>query len=116
MPNKKQIAPLLAGLCPCGKKIAPISNYYCLKCLAKNGSRAASHRRRKQEQKERLINIVEERGEFGPLEDGYVYYFPLADGGALSAWQLRAIAAELDRRNAGWDGFIKTELAEMKGR
>jgi hypothetical protein len=41
-------------------------------------------------------------------DDGWVVYWPKDSNGALSAWQMRVIAEELDRRNAQWD----TEVAE----
>ncbi len=40
--------------------------------------------------------------------DGFFVYYPKAGNGALSAWMLRALAAELDRRNAP----IEAELDE----
>lgn len=51
----------------------------------------------------RLIRLVDERQQIAPLECGYLYYFPDGAHGGLSAWMLRAIAAELDERNRWWD-------------
>jgi len=51
----------------------------------------------KERQSERLIQIIEDRGGFDKLEDGFVYYF--GGSGALDSWALRVIADELDRRN-----------------
>jgi hypothetical protein len=48
--------------------------------------------------------------EYGPLDDGFIYYFP-SKGGALSAEVLRVIADELDRRNKAWDDDIKDYFA-----
>lgn len=59
----------------------------------------------------RLITLAEERGEFLQLEDGYLYYAPSLGNGALSPWMLRAIADELDRRNAPWDEQIQNDPA-----
>lgn len=60
----------------------------------------------------RLLKIVNDRGEFMELEDGYVHWWPSdgTRGGAISAWQLRAIADELDRRNQVWDAVINGTL------
>lgn len=38
--------------------------------------------------------------------DGFVYYWPNGQG-QLSAWMLRALADELDRRNAAWESEIE---------
>lgn len=59
----------------------------------------------------RLIRLVDERKEIAPLEDGYLYYFPDGQHGALSPWMLRAIADELDLRNAPWDEKIRRYFA-----
>jgi hypothetical protein len=58
--------------------------------------------------KARLIGACEKRREFVTFEDGYVYFWP-GNGmhGALPAWALRALADELDRRNAPWDAQIE---------
>jgi hypothetical protein len=55
----------------------------------------------------RMVAMSEERKEFVTLEDGFVYFWP--DGsphGALSPWVLRALADELDKRNAVWQAVI----------
>lgn len=44
-----------------------------------------------------------------PLEDGYVYWGSNGTSGALSAWQLRALADELDKRNKEWDTIIQND-------
>lgn len=51
----------------------------------------------KEGQHERLIRIIEDKGGFDKLEDGFVYY--LGGPGALTSGTLRIIADELDRRN-----------------
>lgn len=51
----------------------------------------------KEGQHERLIRIIEDKGGFDKLEDGFVYYF--GGPGALTSGTLRVIADELDRRN-----------------
>jgi hypothetical protein len=71
------------------------------------------------EQAQRLIRMIEERGEFVTGDDGYVVYWPNTNpchhpeggttggGGSYSAAVLRAIADELDRRNAAWDRQVQ---------
>lgn len=55
----------------------------------------------------RIIQIADERGEFVRLEDGYLYWWPSKDAsGALSEDMLRALADELERRNADWHAEI----------
>jgi hypothetical protein len=45
-------------------------------------------------------------------EDGYYVFWPLKPGGgAFSAWHLREIADELDRRNAAWDEQVRRDLS-----
>jgi hypothetical protein len=65
---------------------------------------------------ERLIASCTERNELVILPDGYVHYW--SDGsphGALSAWHLRAIADELDRRNRVWDARVRKALQSRSG-
>ena len=66
-----------------------------------------------QERMERHLVIASciGRNELVILPDGYVHYW--SDGsphGALSAWQLRTIADELDRRNRAWDARVRKTL------
>ncbi len=58
--------------------------------------------------REQLIRMTDERGEFVRDVDGFVYYAP-EGWGHLSAWVLRAIADELDRRNAPWQEIIDND-------
>jgi hypothetical protein len=58
----------------------------------------------------RIIAMLDARNEFGPLEDGYIYYWPSPNMGALASYQLRVIADELDRRNAEWDAQVQADL------
>jgi len=54
-------------------------------------------------ERQRVIGISEQRGEFVTDVDGYVYWWP--DGhehGHLAACHLRWLADELDRRNEAW--------------
>ena len=55
----------------------------------------------------RIISILDERQELFSDVDGFVHWWP-ANGGCISAWQLRVIADELDRRNVG----IEKDIAE----
>lgn len=44
-------------------------------------------------------------------DDGFVVYWPVMSRGGFSASMLRAIADELDRRNAAWAGQIEAHFA-----
>ena len=56
----------------------------------------------------RIIELAEASGEFVTDEDGFVYYWPKrCRSGHYAAHQLRALADELDRRNAAWEADIK---------
>lgn len=61
-----------------------------------------------------MSNIKEKMNEFVTLDDGFVYYWPATGCGALSAYQLREIADELDRRNAPWQADINKYFEENK--
>lgn len=61
-----------------------------------------------------LIAMVDERGEFVTSKDGFVYYWPDGYVGAIKSWELRTIAAELDRRNADADNSIDSQLARLR--
>lgn len=50
---------------------------------------------------ERLIRKCDENGDFVTDVDGFVKFWP-SKGGCLEAHDLRAIADELDKRNAAW--------------
>lgn len=56
-----------------------------------------------------IIRRATERGEFLQDVDGFFYYWPSANGGAFSAWVLRALADELDRLNGPWEGVIQND-------
>lgn len=51
-----------------------------------------------EERRLRVIQMIDDRAEFGPLDDGFIYYFP-NNGGGLQSHELRWIADELDKRN-----------------
>lgn len=59
----------------------------------------------------RIVEIAAARGEFWPLEDGFIYYWPKKRG-ALSAGNLRELADELDRRNEPWSKHIDRYFRE----
>lgn len=62
-----------------------------------------------QDRKSKLDHKLAERGEFVTLEDGYVYYWPIA-AGALSANELRIISYILDDKNEKWNVQVKEDL------
>lgn len=56
---------------------------------------------------ETLLRMANERGDFIRMEDGYTAYAPTdASRGALSSWMLRALADEMDRRDATWHAIV----------
>lgn len=67
-----------------------------------------------EEEQARMFATMDARKEFVTDVDGYVYYWP--DGsthGHLAANHLRAIANELDRRNAPLDEEVRRALDRM---
>lgn len=59
-------------------------------------------------ERKRVISISDKREEFVSLSDGYVHFWPQGSpNGALSAWHLRVLADELDRRNRLWDAQLR---------
>jgi hypothetical protein len=52
-----------------------------------------------------IIKMAEARNEFACLEDGFCYYWP-SQHGAISSYQLRQLADELDKRNKKWSEEI----------
>lgn len=50
-------------------------------------------------------------GDWLTIEDGFVVYWPTRRG-FMTASVLRAIADELDRRNADWAAEVQAELAK----
>lgn len=63
----------------------------------------------------RVLELAYDRNEFSPSDDGYFYWWHSAGGGCISANDLRILADELDRLNAGWDAEI-TEYFETQRR
>lgn len=62
-----------------------------------------------------IIRLAEERGEFVTDVDGFVYWWPSVNPehvGHLSAFSLRFLADELDRRNAPWEAQIEEYFAK----
>jgi hypothetical protein len=78
------------------------------------------------DQFENIIQLVEERGEFVMAEDGYIVYWPTTEpvkhpsggttggGGFYPSYVLRAIADELDKRNAVWDAQVRADLERLE--
>lgn len=60
----------------------------------------------------RIIRITDERREFIDSDDGSVVYAPTTSHGYLTAWILRALADELDRRNAPHEAEINRYFDE----
>lgn len=58
------------------------------------------------EEERRIVAASQERGDFITDVDGFVYWRPLQTRGHLSAWHLRVLAEELDRRNKDWQDEI----------
>lgn len=54
----------------------------------------------------RVIEVLDKRGDLVTLDDGFVCFWPLGNGGALCSHDLRIVADELDRRNADWEKQI----------
>jgi hypothetical protein len=68
------------------------------------------------DEKARLIAAAEKHGDFVTGDDGYVMYWPgTRSTGGWSAWMLRALADELDRRNAEWDAIAQREVGVGHG-
>lgn len=59
--------------------------------------------------RDRIVSLIDARGEFFNLDDGYLYWEPTGNG-AFSAADLRIIANELDKRNKPWDDQINNDL------
>ena len=71
--------------------------------------------------KQKTINAIGENQELYQSPDGYIYFWPSGEGGAISSEQLRWIADELDRLNKDWDDQIsaehsKTAIKELRQR
>ena len=71
-----------------------------------------------------IIKMIDKRGEFVYLEDGFLYYAPEGKG-CISAHELRTIANELDKRNKAWEeqideyfrsGFESNQIGSDDGR
>lgn len=62
----------------------------------------------------RIIRFSDEKGDFVVGEDGCTIFWPegIARGG-FNAWHLRALAGELDRRNADWMAQMHADFAAL---
>jgi hypothetical protein len=61
----------------------------------------------KEEERKRVIEVTESRGDFVTAEDGFVYFWPTGSvHGCIASVQLRWLADELDRRNKQWEDQV----------
>lgn len=60
--------------------------------------------------RQRILTLADLRGDFVTGDDGFVVWWPFAGYGSLTAFDLRALADELDRRNATWEAQIEREI------
>jgi hypothetical protein len=65
----------------------------------------------RKEWEKRILTKCHHNGDFGPLEDGYMYYF--GKGGGICSDALRVIADELDRLNKNWNDDIDRYFADL---
>jgi hypothetical protein len=63
-----------------------------------------------EKERERCMKLSDERGEFVTDVDGFVYFWPRANGGHFAAHHLRWLADELDARNKDWEEQIAKDL------
>jgi hypothetical protein len=71
----------------------------------------------KLEETKRCVGVAQSRNEFVTDVDGFVYYWPSATvGGHLSAFQLRAIANELDKRNKDLEENINKYFEQQESK
>jgi hypothetical protein len=56
-----------------------------------------------------IVDKAEANGDLVRNESGTWVYWP--SGGYLSAWGMRVIARELDRRNAEWEAIVAADPA-----
>lgn len=67
-------------------------------------------------QYKRIKIMSEERGDFCPLEDGYIYFWPNRQCGAISSSELRILADILDDKNKAWDEQVTADLKILEAR
>lgn len=62
----------------------------------------------------RIVRFSDEKGDFVVGEDGCTIFWPegLSRGG-FNAWHLRALADELERRNADWLAQMRADFAAL---
>lgn len=53
-----------------------------------------------------IIKHAEKNSEFVQLEDGFWYYWPKVDKGAISEYDLYCLFEELKERNKKWNDYI----------
>ena len=67
----------------------------------------------KENDKDRIIRLANQRQEFVTDVDGFIYFWPNKDfGGHFSSHVLRILADELDRRNESWEAQIDKYFSE----
>jgi len=66
-----------------------------------------------QEHIEKVLVSIKENNEIIANDDGYYVYYPI-NKGYYNAFELRVIAAELDRRNAKWDTQVQDYFKEER--
>lgn len=60
-------------------------------------------------ERQRHISLLDARKSLVTGDDGYVIFWPTSNVGAYTAYDLREIADELDKRNAAWDAIIQAD-------
>lgn len=72
-------------------------------------------KQKNEEERQRVIKVTDESGDFYRDVDGFFYFWPSEVGkGHYSAHHLRWIADELDRRNAPWQAQIDKYFDEQE--
>lgn len=66
-----------------------------------------------EEYRQRVIAGCDKHDEIALLDDGFQYFW-VQGRGAMSAFDLRIIADELDRRNKAWQDQIEREFSNDK--
>lgn len=62
----------------------------------------------------RLVQMASENGDFVTGDDGFVFFWPKGCNGGLSEWMLRALADEIERRNAPWAAQLEQYWRDLE--